>query len=159
MWFRTQNPSVKRYIGRFTEVVALLVLVTVLCWVFLKVVDYILPFVVGAFFAMMLLPLVRLLEHRGVHRTAAVITVLVSIVLLLLALSTYVVIAVAREATMWTQTITDQFGLIQAYMKPRTRADSTTPSTRQTGWSLASWSAAGTRHCRLSQSSNERSPP
>ncbi len=115
MWFRTQNPSVKRYIGRFAEVVALLILVAVLCWAFLKVVDYILPFVVGAFFAMMLLPLVRQLEHRGVHRTAAVITVLVSIVLLLLAISTYVVIAVAREATMWTQTITDQFGLIQSW--------------------------------------------
>ena len=41
----------------------------------------------------------------------------------------------------------------------RTRADSTTPSTRQTGWSPASWSAAGTRHCRLSQSLKERSPP
>ena len=43
--------------------------------------------------------------------------------------------------------------------KLRTRADSTTPSTRQTGWSPASWSAAGTRHCRLSQSLKERSPP
>src|SRR5258705_8090730 len=43
--------------------------------------------------------------------------------------------------------------------KPRTHADITTPSTRQTGWSPASWSAAGTRHCRLSQSLKERSPP
>jgi sporulation integral membrane protein YtvI len=115
VFFRTQNPSVKRYLGRFAEVVALLILVAILCWAFLKVVDYILPFVVGAFFAVMLLPLVRLLEHRGVHRTAAVITVLASIVLLLLAISTYVVIAVAREATMWTQTITAQFGLIQSW--------------------------------------------
>jgi hypothetical protein len=30
---------------------------------------------------------------------------------------------------------------------------------RQTGWSPANWSAAGTRHCRLSQSLKERSPP
>ena len=43
--------------------------------------------------------------------------------------------------------------------RPRMRADSTTPSTRPIGWSPASWSAAGTRHCRLSQSSKERSPP
>ncbi len=105
----------RRYLGRLAEVLALLVLIVVVCWAFVKVFDYILPFVVGAFFAIMLLPLVRGLEHRGVNRVAAVFTVLGSIVIILVAISTYVVIAVAREATMWTSTITDQFGLIQSW--------------------------------------------
>jgi DNA invertase Pin-like site-specific DNA recombinase len=43
--------------------------------------------------------------------------------------------------------------------KRRMPADSTTPSTRQTGWSPASWSAAGTTRCRPSQRSKESSRP
>jgi hypothetical protein len=52
-----------------------------------------------------------------------------------------------------------ELSLQQARTRSRTRADSTTPSTRQTGWSPASWSAAGTTQCRLSHGSKERSPP
>jgi sporulation integral membrane protein YtvI len=108
---------VRRYLWRLAEVVTLLVLITLVCLAFVWVYDYILPFVIGGFFAIMLLPLVRTLERRGVGRVSAVITVLVSIVVLLVALSAYVVVAVAREATMWTQTTTAQFGLFQAWFE------------------------------------------
>ncbi len=112
---RSRSPQVQRYLWRLAEVLTLLVLITLACLAFVWIYDYILPFVIGGFFAIMLLPLVRSLERRGVGRVASVATVLVSIVILLVALSTYVVVAVAREATMWTQTTTAQFGLIQAW--------------------------------------------
>ena len=43
--------------------------------------------------------------------------------------------------------------------KPRTRVDSTTPLIRQIGWSRASWSADGTRLCKLLQRLKASSPP
>lgn len=112
---RPQSPHVRRYLWRFAEVTALMILVVLLCLTFVWVYDYILPFVLGGFLAILLLPLVRILEHRGVGRTASVASVLASMVLLLVALSTYVTVAVAREATMWTDTIRGQFGLIQTW--------------------------------------------
>lgn len=104
---------------RFIEVVSLLALVAVVCVVFAKLLPYILPFVIGAFFAVLLLPLVRLLERRGISRLPSVITVMVSIVILFIGAFTYVVVAVAREAVMWTQMIPVYFNEVQGWVTDR----------------------------------------
>ena len=52
-----------------------------------------------------------------------------------------------------------ELSLQQARYEACARAPRYDAVDRQFGWSPASWSAAGTRHCRLSQSLKERSPP
>lgn len=104
---------------RFIEVVSLLALVAIVCLAFGKLLPYILPFVIGAFIAVLLLPLVRLFERQGISRMTSVITVLVSIVILLVGISTYVVIAVAREAVMWSQMIPVYFNEVQGWVTDR----------------------------------------
>ena len=112
----SQSTQMRRYLWRFAEVAALLILVLLFCIVAAWSLAYVLPFVAGGFFAILLMPLVRSLERRGVGRPIAVLTVVVSIVVLLVIASTFVVVAVAREATMWTTTITSQFDQIQTWV-------------------------------------------
>jgi sporulation integral membrane protein YtvI len=104
---------------RFIEVISLLALVTIVCLSFVKLLPYILPFVIGAFFAVLLLPVVRTLEKRGFSRLTSVLTVMLSVVVLLIGLSTYLIIAVAREAVMWTQMIPQYFTQVQEWVTDR----------------------------------------
>ncbi|MCL6517117.1 MAG: sporulation integral membrane protein YtvI [Alicyclobacillus sp.] len=109
----------KRYLWRLVEVVSLLVLVTVTVLLFAWLMPYIFPFVAGAFFAILLWPFVRWLEQRGVPRTLAVTLVMVGIVVLLVALSVYVVIQVAREAALWSANVPMYFNEVQAWIAQR----------------------------------------
>ncbi|WP_290588553.1 sporulation integral membrane protein YtvI [Alicyclobacillus sp.] len=114
-----QNLLMKRYLWRLVEVVSLLVLVTVTVLLFAWLMPYIFPFVAGAFFAILLWPFVRWLEQRGVPRTLAVTLVMVGIVVLLVALSVYVVIQVAREAALWSANVPMYFNEVQAWIAQR----------------------------------------
>jgi sporulation integral membrane protein YtvI len=93
----TQREQMRRYTWRLLEVTGLLALVTVLCLVFVWALTYILPFVIGAFLAALLLPPVRALERRGVPRQAAALLVMLGIVGVLLAAAAWGVLAVASE--------------------------------------------------------------
>lgn len=107
---------VRRYLWRLTEVAALLALVILFCWLFAWSIPYILPFVIGWLFAVLLLPLVRFLEKRGIRRTSAVTGVLISVILIVLAVSVYSVIAIASEATNLSANIGTYFNQIQTWV-------------------------------------------
>jgi sporulation integral membrane protein YtvI len=99
------------------EVTLLLVLVAVVFILFRLSIPYLLPFIIGWFLAVMLLPLVKLLERRGVGRTAAVSTVLASVVLLVLIGSVIAVAAIAREATTLSANMAEYFALLQTWIQ------------------------------------------
>ncbi|WP_231493494.1 sporulation integral membrane protein YtvI [Alicyclobacillus macrosporangiidus] len=111
-----QQALMKRYLWRLVEVVSLLCLVSITALLFVWLMPYILPFVAGAFFAILLWPLVRWLERRGMPRTLAVTVVMAGIVLLFVALSIYVVVQVAREAALWSSSVPMYFNEVQAWL-------------------------------------------
>ncbi|MCL6593050.1 MAG: sporulation integral membrane protein YtvI, partial [Alicyclobacillus sp.] len=116
MPLRPQNPQVRRYLWRLVEVLTLLALVTLMGWLFVRTLKYTLPFVAGAVLALVLWPLVRSLERRGVSRSVAVLAVMVSLLLLAGVLSVVLVIQVAREAAMWSSAVPDYFTLVQDWI-------------------------------------------
>lgn len=91
--------KLRRYLWRLVEVVSLLLFVVLLLWVFSWSLRYILPFVLGWLIALLLWPLVRALERRGLGRIAAVTAVMTFVVAAVLLLSVYAVVALVREAS------------------------------------------------------------
>jgi len=95
----SQQAQVRRYLWRVLEVSALLVFLAIITFLFVATLKYTMPFVIGWVVAMLLSPLIRNLERRGVKRVPSVISVLVGVLSLLIVLSTFSIIAIAREAT------------------------------------------------------------
>ncbi len=107
----------RRYLRRVLEVVLLLLLLALLAFLFVRVLPYIEPFVIGWLIAIILLPVVRWVESRGVPRVPAVLTVLGGAVALFLLIAVYAVIAIAREATQLSLTIARNFDALQQWLK------------------------------------------
>lgn len=112
-----QQVQVRRYLWRLVEVISLLLFVLIVTVVFVWALRYILPFVIGWFFAILLLPLVKSLERRGVKKSPAALTVLIGILALLIILSAFAVIAIAREATSLLLNVPNYFAQIQAWVQ------------------------------------------
>lgn len=112
-----QQVQVRRYMWRVAEVTSLLLFVFIVTLVFVWALKYILPFVVGWFVAILLLPLVKSLEGRGVKKPAAALTVLIGILALVLILSTFAVVAIAREATLFLVNVPNYFTLLQTWLQ------------------------------------------
>lgn len=111
---------------RAIEVISLLVLVTLLCFGFSLFLPYILPFVIAWFFAILLLPLVRLLERANVPRALAVLIVMVGIGALLVLASIFIVIALFRETTTLTRNLPTYFLSIQDWVQNQITAGKST---------------------------------
>lgn len=113
---RTPPARLRQYLWRALEVACLLALVALLCAVFVWTLKYTLPFVIGGFFAILLLPLVRYLEHLKIGRVKSVITVLAVVGAALIYGFTWTVIAVTREAVSWSANIPTYFRLVQDWI-------------------------------------------
>lgn len=111
----TQRLLIRRYLWRVVEVIALLVFVSLVCLCFSVALPYLLPFVIGWFIAVLLLPLVRQLERRGVSRLVAVLTTMIAVGVLVILASTYAIIAIARETTTLTYNLPHYFNAVQAW--------------------------------------------
>jgi sporulation integral membrane protein YtvI len=108
----THQKRVRRYFWRVVEVSALLLFVVLVCAVFLATLRYTLPFVVGGLIAMLLFPLVRQLESR-IGRLAAVLVTLIGAIVIVAAASIFLLLAVTREAAMWSKNLPDYFLYLQ----------------------------------------------
>lgn len=109
----------RQYLWRVVEVVCLLVLVIILGALFVWTLKYTLPFVMGGFLALLLLPIVKVLEHQGLRRHTSVLTVVITMVVIVVTISVYVLAAVTREAVMWYATIQNSFGAIQNWLSSK----------------------------------------
>lgn len=89
------NEAMRAYLFRLLEVVALLVLLFLVLFIFARIFTYILPFVIGFIIAVVLLPLVKWLEKRGLSRNVAIVSTLVVV---LGGLLTAIVILTVRGA-------------------------------------------------------------
>gem|GEM_PF-721603 len=119
---RPQQLVLRRYLWRAIEVASLLVLVILLCFGFALFLPYILPFVVAWFFAILLLPLVRLIERTGIPRVVAVLIVMVAVGALVALASTFIVIALFRETTTLSHTLPNYFLAIQTWAQNKIAA-------------------------------------
>ncbi|RIV24262.1 sporulation integral membrane protein YtvI [Alicyclobacillaceae bacterium I2511] len=108
--------SIRRYLWRLAEAGVLLVLVVILCVIFVLTLRYTLPFVLGAFFAVLLMPLVRGLESLGVPRLVAAVVVLVVALVAILLAAGFVIVSVTREAMLWSAELTRDFHLLQIWV-------------------------------------------
>ncbi|WAH36584.1 sporulation integral membrane protein YtvI [Alicyclobacillus dauci] len=91
--------ELRRYYWRVLEVFLMLAFIVVFALLLGFLMKYILPFVIGWIFAILLIPIVRWMEHRSIPRLTAVLIVLVCTVALVLAVSAGIVIGTAREAS------------------------------------------------------------
>lgn len=105
----SHSAQVRRYLWRLAEVSVLLLFLAIVVVILGYAMKYILPFVIGWVIAVLLIPLVRGLELRGVRRMTAVLTVLVSTVVIAATMFLGIIAAIAREATMLSQTSTQYF--------------------------------------------------
>lgn len=112
----TPRAQMRHYLWRFAEAASLVALIAIACLLFVVTLRYTLPFVIGGFVSILLLPIVKWFERRGLSRAAAVIIVLVSTGLTVFLLSSFVLIAVTREAVMWSQSVPAYFRLIQDWV-------------------------------------------
>lgn len=117
-----QQWQLRRYLWRLVEVVSLLVLVVVLLVTFAWLLKYILPFVIGWFLAILLMPIVRWLERRGMRRLLAVAIVMVTAVALIVVASIYVVLSVLKEATLWLINAPVYFQVAQGWVSAQINA-------------------------------------
>ncbi len=111
-----QQALLRKYLWRLVEVVSLVLLVFIVSAAFVWSLKYILPFVIGWFLAIMLLPIVKWLEMHRMRRRSAALLVLVSVVLVVVLLSIFAVIAVAKEATLLLLNVPHYFNVIQAWV-------------------------------------------
>jgi len=112
-----QQAQVRRYLWRLFEVAVLLVFVTLISVLFVWALRYILPFVVGWFLAILLLPLVKFLERRRVKSTIAALSVLVGSLLLIGVLSSFAVIAIVKEASLLLLNVPQYFNGGQVWLQ------------------------------------------
>jgi sporulation integral membrane protein YtvI len=97
-----RQQMLRRYWLRVAEVAALLLFVALAIVVVGLLMRYILPFILGWLVAVLLVPLVRLLERWNVPRLLATLIVLLLLVLFVIVLFVGVIVGVAREAPMLT---------------------------------------------------------
>lgn len=108
--------SIRRYLWRLVEAGVLLALVVILCLIFVLTLRYTLPFVLGAFFAVLLMPLVRGLENLGLPRVVAATGILVIALAAVLLATGFVIVSVTREAVLWSAELTRDFHLLQVWV-------------------------------------------
>lgn len=75
------------------------------------------PFVIGWFIAVLLLPLVRNLEHRGVNRVLAVITVMGTVLICLLLGFVYALVSMFREASLLSANASEYMSVLNAWVQ------------------------------------------
>jgi sporulation integral membrane protein YtvI len=88
----------RRYLRNVLEVLALLVFVTIISWLFIKTLQYTMPFVLGLVIAIMLHPITKFLEKRGATRTVSIITSMILVIGLLIGAATILIAQIAQEA-------------------------------------------------------------
>lgn len=91
--------EVRRYLWRALEVVIILAFIVLVALLLDHLMKYILPFVIGWVFAILLIPVVRFLERRQIPRLTAVLLVMVVTVLVVVGISIGIIVGTLREAT------------------------------------------------------------
>ncbi|WP_234969766.1 sporulation integral membrane protein YtvI [Alicyclobacillus vulcanalis] len=94
-----RDAQMRRYLWRVLEIVLMLAFIAAFVLALANLMRYILPFVIGWVYAILLIPLVRWLERRGLSRLTSVLLVLGVSVLCIVALSAGIIIGALREAT------------------------------------------------------------
>lgn len=89
----------RHYLWRVLEVFIILAFIVVVALLFGFLMKYILPFVIGWVFAILLIPIVRFVERRHVPRLTAVLLVMIVAVVVVVALSVGIILGILREAT------------------------------------------------------------
>ncbi|UOF90873.1 sporulation integral membrane protein YtvI [Fodinisporobacter ferrooxydans] len=105
------NPALRRYLRNVLEVIALLVFLAAFGWVFVKTLDYTMPFVLGLILALLLHPLTSFLEKRGATRTVSILTAMVTVIGLLIGSTTFLVAQIAQEANVLSGNIPAYFAV------------------------------------------------
>lgn len=125
--------DLQAYLAHLLEVAVLLLFLVVSTYIFLHILNYILPFVIGFLIAVSLLPITRFLEHQGMPRRSAIVATLVVILGGLLSLLLFLVIQGAEEATSlyqvipqyfvswraWAENLIDQSAIVYAHLPPK----------------------------------------
>ncbi len=101
--------DLRQYLSDLLEVAVLLAFLIVGAIVFVRIIDYILPFVIGFLIAVSLLPLARLLERSGLSRRVSIVVTLVLVLGALLAVLSLLVVQGAEEAAGLSQAIPHYF--------------------------------------------------
>ncbi|HHY67754.1 MAG TPA: sporulation integral membrane protein YtvI [Alicyclobacillus sp.] len=90
-------PELLRYFRKLAETALLVLFMIVVSWAFLQTLPYTMPFVIGLVIAVLLQPIVRLLERWRVSRTAAILTAMVVILGVISLGLVYVIVQIAQE--------------------------------------------------------------
>lgn len=105
----TLHPALRRYLLSLLEVTVLLAFVTLGLFIFAKIATLILPFVIGFIIAVILFPLVHLLERWGLSRRVSIVVTLVLVIALMVGLVGYLTVQGAEEAISLSQSLPHYF--------------------------------------------------
>lgn len=99
-----QRDEMKNYLFQVLEVLLLLVFVTLAGLLFVHTLNYTMPFVLGIFIALLLQPLVRFFERRGLKRSFAILCAMTVTLVLFLTLVSYAILKVSQEIALLIDT-------------------------------------------------------
>lgn len=114
---QSRQEQLRRYLWRVGEIGLLIATVILISVVFVMVFRYVMPFVIGWLIAVLLLPVVRYVEGRGVSRVVAVITVMGSVLVCLLLLFAYMLLSIFREATLLSTNASEYISVVESWVQ------------------------------------------
>ncbi|MDB5085732.1 MAG: ytvI, partial [Bacilli bacterium] len=95
--FQARRDELRTYGFRVLEVLLLLIFLSLLAWLFMKTLDYTLPFVLGLVLAIFLNPVVRWLEKLRVGRLPAVLIAMIGTLGIIIGLVSYGMVIIVQE--------------------------------------------------------------
>lgn len=113
----SKRKDLRQYLSDVLEVAVLLAFLIVGAILFVRIITYILPFVIGFVIAVTLLPLARLLERAGLPRQVAIVVTLVLVLGTLLAVLSLLIVQGAEEAASLSQAIPHYFSSWRAWIE------------------------------------------
>ncbi len=113
----SKRKDLRQYLSDMLEVTVLLAFLIVAAIVFVRIITYVLPFVIGLVIAVSLLPLARLLERTGLSRRVSIVATLVLVLGALIALVSLLIVQGAQEAASLSQAIPHYFSSWRAWIE------------------------------------------
>ncbi|MBX6395689.1 MAG: AI-2E family transporter, partial [Alicyclobacillaceae bacterium] len=109
-------PELLRYFRQLAEVVLLILFMIVVSWAFVKTLPYTTPFVIGLVIAVLLQPIVRLLERWRFPRPLAILVSMVVVLGVIFLGFIYVIVQIAQEVAALSVRLPEMYASVRDWI-------------------------------------------
>ncbi|MDI3257039.1 MAG: sporulation integral membrane protein YtvI [Kyrpidia sp.] len=109
-------PELLRYFRQLAETALLVLFMLAISWAFLRTLPYTMPFVIGLVIAVLLQPIVRLLERWRLSRSAAILVTMVVVLGVIFLGLVYVVFRIAQEVAALSARLPEMYASVREWI-------------------------------------------